>query len=33
VAVGDAVEVDLRGKPVAAQVVRHPFVRNGKPLV
>ena len=33
VAVGDAVEVDLRGKPVAAQVVKHPFVRNGKPLV
>jgi aminomethyltransferase len=33
VAVGDTVQVDLRGKPVAAQVVRHPFVRNGKALV
>ena len=33
VAVGDAVQVDLRGKPVAAQVVKYPFVRNGKPLV
>jgi aminomethyltransferase len=33
VAVGDAVQVDLRGKPVAAQVVKFPFVRNGKALV
>jgi aminomethyltransferase len=33
VAVGDTVEVDLRGKPVAAQVVKFPFVRNGKALV
>ena len=33
VAIGDSVEVDLRGKPVAAQVVRFPFVRNGKALV
>ncbi len=33
VAVGDAVEVDLRGKPVAAQVVKFPFVRNGKALI
>jgi len=33
VAVGDQVQVDLRGKPVAAQVVRYPFVRNGKALI
>jgi len=33
VAVGDTVQVDLRGKPVPAQVVRFPFVRNGKALV
>jgi aminomethyltransferase len=33
VAVGDTVEVDLRGRPVAAQVVKFPFVRNGKALV
>jgi len=33
VAVGDRVEVDLRGKPVAAQVVKFPFVRNGKALI
>ena len=33
VALGDAVQVDLRGKPVAAQVVKAPFVRNGKALV
>jgi len=33
VAVGDSVQVDLRGKPVAAQVVKFPFVRNGKALV
>jgi len=33
VAVGDKVEVDLRGKAVAAQVVKPPFVRNGKALV
>jgi len=32
VAIGDSVEVDLRGKPVAAQVVKFPFVRNGKAL-
>ena len=32
VAVGDTVQVDLRGKPVPAQVVRVPFVRNGKAL-
>jgi aminomethyltransferase len=33
VAVGDPVQVDLRGKPVAAQVVKYPFVRSGKALV
>ncbi len=33
VTVGDAVEVDLRGKPAAAQVVKFPFVRNGKALI
>ena len=32
VAVGDDVQVDLRGKPVAARVVKPPFVRNGQPL-
>jgi aminomethyltransferase len=30
---GDTVEVELRGKPVAARVVKPPFVRNGKALV
>jgi aminomethyltransferase len=33
VAVGDTVQVDLRGKPAAAQVVKYPFVRNGKALI
>ena len=33
VAVGDTVEVDLRGRPAPAQVVKFPFVRNGKALV
>jgi aminomethyltransferase len=33
VAIGDSVQVDLRGKPASAQVVKHPFVRNGKALV
>jgi aminomethyltransferase len=33
VKVGDAVSVDLRGKPAAAEVVRYPFVRNGKALI
>jgi aminomethyltransferase len=33
VAVGDVVQVDLRGKPAEAQVVKYPFVRNGKALV
>jgi aminomethyltransferase len=30
---GDSVQVDLRGKPVNAVVVKPPFVRNGKALV
>lgn len=30
---GDSVQVDLRGKPVNAVVVKAPFVRNGKALV
>jgi aminomethyltransferase len=30
---GDAVEVDIRGKRLAAQVVKMPFVRNGKALI
>jgi aminomethyltransferase len=30
---GDAVQVDIRGKLLAAQVVKMPFVRNGKPLI
>jgi aminomethyltransferase len=30
---GEAVQVDLRGKPVSALVVKPPFVRNGKSLV
>ncbi len=33
VKVGDAVQVDVRGKPLNAQVVKVPFVRNGKVLV
>ncbi len=33
VKVGDQVQVELRGKPVAAQVVKYPFVRNGKALI
>jgi aminomethyltransferase len=33
VAFGDAVEVSVRGKPLAAKVVKPPFVRNGKILV
>jgi aminomethyltransferase len=31
--VGDAVEVDIRGKRMKAAVVKYPFVRNGKALV
>ena len=30
VAVGDRVEVDIRGKRLAAKVVKYPFARNGK---
>ncbi len=30
---GDTVEIDIRGKAVAARVVKYPFVRNGKVLV
>ena len=30
---GDAVQVDIRGKLLSAQVVKMPFVRNGKALV
>ncbi len=33
VAAGDSVQVDLRGKAVSAQVVKYPFVRNGKALI
>ncbi len=33
VAVGDTLQVDLRGKAVDVQVVKVPFVRNGKVLV
>jgi aminomethyltransferase len=33
VAPGERVEVDLRGRPAAAQVVKYPFVRNGKAVI
>ena len=33
VKVGDTVQVDIRGKLLAAQVVKLPFVRNGKPMI
>ena len=33
VAVGDTIEVDIRGKRLAAKVVKIPFVRNGQVLV
>ena len=33
VKVGDTVQVDIRGKLMPAQVVKMPFVRNGKPLI
>ena len=33
VKVGESVQVDVRGKLLNAQVVKMPFVRNGKPLV
>jgi len=32
-ATGDQVQVDIRGKLLAARVVKYPFVRNGKALV
>jgi aminomethyltransferase len=32
IAVGDAVEIDIRGKWVPAQVCKLPFVRNGQPV-
>ena len=32
-ATGDQVQVDIRGKLLAARVVKYPFVRNGKVLV
>jgi len=33
VAVGDRVEVEIRGKRLAAKVVKYPFVRNGKSCI
>jgi aminomethyltransferase len=33
VAPGDIVHVDVRGKALAARVVKPPFVRNGKSLI
>ncbi len=30
---GDTVQVDVRGKLLAAQVVKMPFVRNGRPMI
>ncbi len=33
VALGDTVEVDIRGKRMRAAVVKYPFVRNGRALV
>ena len=33
VKVGDAVQVDIRGRLLSAQVVKMPFVRNGKPMI
>ena len=33
VKVGDAVQVDIRGKLMSAQVVKMPFVRNGKAMI
>jgi aminomethyltransferase len=32
-AAAGAVAVDIRGKPVAARVVKPPFVRNGQPKI
>jgi len=33
VKIGDTVQVDIRGKLLPAQVVKMPFVRNGKALI
>jgi aminomethyltransferase len=33
VAVGDTLQVDIRGKPANALVTKYPFVRNGKALI
>ena len=33
VALGDSLKVDLRGRPAQVQVVKYPFVRQGKALV
>ena len=33
IAAGETVQVEIRGKLLHAQVVRYPFVRNGKRLV
>ena len=33
VKVGDTVQVDIRGKLLPAQVVKMPFVRNGKAMI
>jgi aminomethyltransferase len=33
VAIGATVQVDLRGKPQAARVVKYPFVRHGKSCI
>ncbi len=33
VKLGDKVEVDMRGKPMVARVVKYPFVRNGKSCI
>jgi len=30
---GDRCEVDIRGKPVAARIVKPPFVRHGRILI
>jgi aminomethyltransferase len=32
-ATGEQVQVDIRGKLLAARVVKYPFVRNGKALI
>jgi aminomethyltransferase len=33
VALGDLLQVDLRGRPAQVQVVKYPFVRHGKALI